>query len=343
MKRNKELVLKKSHKNPRYSYKKFATVVFICGVLLVFACIIGMAIGAVQKPLIDVVTGVLAGEDLYWKYRMPRVVVGMLAGIGMSISGCLLQTGLRNPLAAPDTLGITAGGGLLAVLALLGFGTLPAAFLTPIAFLGSLLGAILVFVAAGKSAIDPARLALTGVAVSVGLAAVTQLLLVRAAPEAGAAMTWLKGSLYARTMSDAMTVAPIIIASFIVVMVLARHLNALALDNSTMKSIGAHVRFLRLGAVGIAVLCGAASVAAAGVLGFVGLIVPHAAKLLVGQSLVRQVPVAALAGAAIVVGADAVGRWAFAPTEIPVGALIAIAGAPYFIYLVLNVTRVQGK
>lgn len=205
---------------------------------------------------------------------------------------------VTQPACGPDTLGITAGGELATVVALLGFGQLSPLALTPIAFVGSLLGAIVVLLAAGKSIFDPARLALTGVAVSVGLAAITQLLLVRVAPEAGAAMT---------------------------------------------TSIGVRSRALRLVALGVAIACGSAAVAAAGVLGFVGLIIPHAAKLLVGQALSRQIPVAAVAGAALVVATDAVGRWAFAPTEIPVGALIAIVGAPYFIYLVHRVTSVKRK
>ncbi|ADH92471.1 iron ABC transporter permease [Arcanobacterium haemolyticum] len=320
---------------------RFALVLTIVCVFLVVACIVGLSIGAVQKSFSEVVTGFFAGESLYWRYRMPRVVVGVLAGCGMAISGCLLQTALRNPLASPDTLGVTAGGGLFAVIALLGAGSLPATMLTSIAFVGSLVGAGLVFLAAGKGVNDPARMALTGVAVSVGLGTLTQLLLVRAAPEAGAAMTWLKGSLYARTMSDAATVAPMVAVGFVAAIALSRHLDALVLSDETMAGIGVRTKTLRLSALALAVLCGSAAVAAAGVLGFVGLIIPHAAKLLVGQALSRQLPVAAIGGAALVVAADAVGRWSFAPTEIPVGALIALAGAPYFIYLVMNVTSID--
>lgn len=322
---------------------RFALVLLVSSLFLVLACLVGMGIGAVQKSLPDVIAGLLSGENLYWRYRMPRIVVGVLAGVGMAVAGSLLQVALRNPLAAPDTLGITAGGGLAAVVALLGFGSLPALALTPIAFVGSLLGGLTVFAAAGRAVTDPARLALTGVAVSVGLAAVTQLLLVRVAPEAGAAMTWLKGSLYARTMSDALTVAPVIFVGTAVALVFARHFNTLVLDDSTIVSIGGCFNVLRILALMVAVACGSAAVAAAGVLGFVGLIIPHAAKLLVGQNLARQIPVGTVAGAALVVAADAVGRWAFAPTEIPVGALIAIVGAPYFIYLVHRVTSVKRK
>ena len=322
---------------------RFALVLLVSSLFLVLACLVGMGIGAVQKSLPDVIAGLLSGENLYWRYRMPRIVVGVLAGVGMAVAGSLLQVALRNPLAAPDTLGITAGGGLAAVVALLGFGSLPALALTPIAFVGSLLGGLTVFAAAGRAVADPARLALTGVAVSVGLAAVTQLLLVRVAPEAGAAMTWLKGSLYARTMSDALTVAPVIFVGTAVALVFARHFNTLVLDDSTIVSIGGRFNVLRILALMVAVACGSTAVAAAGVLGFVGLIIPHAAKLLVGQNLARQIPVGAVAGAALVVAADAVGRWAFAPTEIPVGALIAIVGAPYFIYLVHRVTSVKRK
>ena len=157
---------------------RFALVLLVSSLFLVLACLVGMGIGAVQKSLPDVIAGLLSGENLYWRYRMPRIVVGVLAGVGMAVAGSLLQVALRNPLAAPDTLGITAGGGLAAVVALLGFGSLPALALTPIAFVGSLLGGLTVFAAAGRAVADPARLALTGVAVSVGLAAVTQLLLV---------------------------------------------------------------------------------------------------------------------------------------------------------------------
>ncbi|WP_235001714.1 FecCD family ABC transporter permease [Arcanobacterium ihumii] len=186
-----------------------------------------MTIGAVQHSLSDVITGILAGDNIYWRYRMPRIVVNMLAGVGMAVSGALLQAALRNPLAAPDTLGITAGGG---------------------------------FLAAGRAFTDPTRLALTGVAVSVGLASLTQLLLVRAAPpEAGAAMTWLKGSLYARTMNDAVTVAPIVLIGFIVTLVFSLHLNALVLSDSTMRSIGVPVSVLRICAVILAALCGSAA------------------------------------------------------------------------------------
>lgn len=325
-----------------FQHRRFIAILVISTVLLVVACLVGLSIGAVRNSLQDAAVGVLSGDALYWRYRMPRIVVGMLAGIGMAVSGCLLQTGLRNPLAAPDTLGITAGGGLAAVLALLGFGPLPATALTPIALAGSFVGALVVFAVAGRSVFDPARLALTGVAVSVGLGAVTQLLLVRAAPEAGAAMTWLKGSLYARTLDDAGIVAPVVIVGFVLAILGSRHFNALVLDEASMGSIGVRARPLRLAALLLAVVCGAAAVAAAGVLGFVGLIIPHAAKLLVGQSLSRQLPVAAIGGAALVVATDSVGRWAFAPTEIPVGALIAIVGAPYFMYLVLRLTSVHG-
>lgn len=323
--------------------RRYVIVLIACVAAALLSCLLGLGIGAVPKSLSEVAVGLVSGESLYWRYRMPRIVVGVLAGVGMAVSGCLLQVSLRNPLAAPDTLGVTAGGGLAAVLALLGFGSLPPLALTPIAFAGSLLGAAAVFTTAGRSLVDPARLALTGVAVSVGLTAVTQLLLVRVAPEAGAAMTWLKGSLYARTLNDAVTVAPVIAVAVIAAVLLARRLNALVLDDSTMLSIGVRSTSLRVFALAIAVACGSAAVAAAGVLGFVGLIVPHAAKLLVGQDLGRQIPVAAVAGAALVVAADAVGRWAFAPTEIPVGALIAIAGAPYFIYLVHRVTGVKRR
>ena len=115
----------------------------------------------------------------------------------------------------------------------------------------------------------------------------------------------------------------------------------LALDDSTMAGIGVSTKIWRLIAVALAVILGAAGVAAGGVLGFAGLIVPHAARLIVGANLRRQMPVAALGGAVLVTVCDTFGRWAFAPTEIPVGALIALIGAPYFIFLLTRLTRVR--
>ncbi|MFD5867948.1 FecCD family ABC transporter permease [Corynebacterium sp. NPDC060344] len=302
--------------------------------------VLALGIGAVPVAPADVVARLLGGDDLIWKYRLPRILVGAIAGIGMAVSGALLQVGLRNPLAAPDTVGITAGGGLAAVAALLGAGALPAQSLTPIAFVGALIGAGVVLGLAGRDIGDPVRLALTGVAVSVGFAAATQLLLVRAAPEAGAAMTWLKGSLYARTLADAVVVAPVVACGVIAALLVSRHLDALRLGDAVMAGIGVAPGRWRVVAVLLAVACGAGAVAAAGVLGFAGLIVPHAARLLVGGPLSRQIPVAAILGATLVVGCDAVGRWLFAPTEIPVGALIAVVGAPYFVYLLLRLTKV---
>lgn len=307
--------------------------------LLAFAIVLGLSVGAVMKPPAETIHDLFTGGKLIWRYRMPRVLVGILAGAAMAVSGALLQLALRNPLAAPDTVGVTAGGGLAAVAALLSVGSLPAQALTPVAFVGALVGAGLVLVLAGKGATDPVRLTLTGVAVSVGLGALTQLLLVKAAPEAGAAMTWLKGSLYARTLTDAQVVGPVVLVAIVVAVVLSRHLDMLNLDSSAMAGVGVSERTWRTVAVLFAILLGAAAVAAAGVLGFAGLIVPHAARLLVGGAARRVLPVSALAGAGLVVFCDALGRWAFAPTEIPVGALISVVGAPYFIYLLLRMSR----
>lgn len=318
---------------------RFWTVIAILSAILFAAIVVALGVGAVMKPPAEVLNELFSGGKLVWRYRMPRVLVGILAGAAMAVSGALLQLALRNPLAAPDTVGVTAGGGLAAVAALLSVGSLPAQALTPVAFVGALIGAGLVLLLAGRGASDPIRLTLTGVAVSVGLGALTQLLLVKAAPEAGAAMTWLKGSLYARTISDAQIIAPVVIAVIVVTVILARHLDMLNLDSSAMAGVGVNEKLWRAIAIVCAIALGAAAVAAAGVLGFAGLIVPHAARLLVGSAGRRVIPVSALAGAALVTVCDALGRWAFAPTEIPVGALIAVVGAPYFVYLLLRLSR----
>ena len=117
--------------------------------LLAFAIVLGLSVGAVMKPPAETIHDLFTGGKLIWRYRMPRVLVGILAGAAMAVSGALLQLALRNPLAAPDTVGVTAGGGLAAVAALLSVGSLPAQALTPVAFIGALVGAGLVLVLAG--------------------------------------------------------------------------------------------------------------------------------------------------------------------------------------------------
>lgn len=323
------------------SARSLGLILSILSFAFVLTVVLALGLGAVHTPPHEVLQGLVQGDSLIWRYRFPRLLVGALAGMGMAVSGCLLQLGLRNPMAAPDTVGVTAGGGLAAVLVLLTSVNPPPWILTPAALFGSLVGAVIVIILSGKNVTSPVRLTLTGVAVSVGLAALTKLLLVRAAPEAGAAMAWLKGSLYARTLADALVTAPLILGAAIMVLLLARHLDILSLDDSTMAGIGGRAGFWRLVAIGLAIIASAGAVAGAGVLGFAGLIVPHAARMLVGRKLRRQIPVALLAGATLVVGCDAFGRWAFAPTEIPVGALISIVGAPYFIYLLLRLTKVR--
>lgn len=315
------------------------TVVATVAVLLAVAVVFALAVGAVMQPPTEIVEQLFSGGQLVWRYRMPRVLVGILAGAAMAVSGALLQVALRNPLAAPDTVGVTAGGGLAAVAALLSVGALPAQALTPVAFVGALLGAGIVLLLAGRGSADPIKVTLTGVAVSVGLGALTQLLLVKAAPEAGAAMTWLKGSLYARTLTDTHIVGPVVLVVIVITLFITRHIDMLNLDSSAMGGVGVNEKLWRTVAVLCAIALGAAAVAAAGVLGFAGLIVPHAARLLVGSAGRWVVSVSAIGGAFLVTICDALGRWIFAPTEIPVGALIAIIGAPYFVFLLMRMVR----
>ena len=156
-------------------------------------------------------------------------------------------------------------------------------------------------------------------------------------------MTWLKGSLYARSITDAHIIAPVVIAVIVLTVIVAKHLDMLNLDSSAMAGVGVNEKLWRAVAILCAIALGAAAVAAAGVLGFAGLIVPHAARLLVGSAVRRVILVSALGGATLVTVCDALGRWAFAPTEIPVGALIAVVGAPYFVYLLLRMSRGKHK
>ncbi|GAB2547783.1 FecCD family ABC transporter permease [Nocardia heshunensis] len=283
--------------------------------------------GAPADPLTD---------QIVWSFRAPRVLLAAVAGAGLSLAGLCLQNLVRNPLADPYLFGVTSGASLGAVLAMTtatlaatGFGV------TGSAFAGALLSLALVFALAQRGGrLLGADLLLAAIAVSYLGTAATSYLQLRAKPaELRGVMFWLLGSLTGASWSSLLAPAAAVAAALLVLPALARGMNALALGDDTAAGLGINPNHLRIWLLVISALLTATVVAAAGGIGFVGLIVPNAARLLVGPNHRRALPVSLLLGAIFLVLVDLAARTVDRPNEIPIGILTAALGAPAFLVL----------
>jgi iron complex transport system permease protein len=313
--------------------------VLLGAVLLLLALMVaGVALGSVRVSLGDIWAALLgqhtgAGRYIVWNLRLPRVLLAVAVGMNLAIAGAVLQSVTRNPLADPHLLGLSAGGALAAVAALKLWPALALGNLAPIAFVGSLTGAALVYGLAWRGGVSPTRFVLAGVAVAALLSAITTGLLMTSGLTVQAIMSWLSGGLYARSWSHLRVIAPYWAIGSVAALLLARRLDVLALGDEPAAVLGLRVQRLRALLTALAALLTGSAVAVAGLIGFVGLVVPHIARMLVGSGHRYLLPVAALLGGALLVASDLIARTAASPRELPVGIVTAVAGAPFFLYL----------
>lgn len=320
------------------------TVVLVCAALLVLSFVISMNTGysklAPEDTLRTLFGGGTAKENLIlFRFRLPRIVVSMLVGAGLSLSGCIIQGVARNPLADPGLLGINAGAGLTVILYVLFFGTASFASVLSLPFLalaGAGVTAVLIYTLAFKKGegIAPLRLILTGIAVQAGISALTTVLVVRLdETQYSTVATWQAGSIWGSTWNYVLALLPWLALLLPYVLFKARTLDVLNLGDDAACSLGAPVERERRRLLAAAVALAASCVAVSGSISFVGLIAPHLARRLVGPRHAILLPVCALTGAVLVSAADTIARVIVQPAEIPVGIMVAILGAPYFLYL----------
>jgi len=279
-------------------------------------------------------------SQVVWSVRAPRIAGALLVGAALSCAGAAFQQMFRNPLVAPDTLGVSAGAALGAVGAI--FMGLSVVAIQALAFLGGLAAVALVWLIASRlRALDPlVTLILTGIVVAGLIGAAISLLKYLADPynQLPAITFWLLGSLASFGRQDLLAAfAPIAIAVAALWLVRWR-VNLLTLDDDEARALGIHVTALRGYVVCAATLATATAVAFSGIIGWVGLVVPHCARLLVGPEFTRLLPVSALLGAAFVLAVDTLGR-TIAVIEIPPGVLTALVGSPVFVYLLARARR----
>ncbi|MGO2035410.1 MAG: iron ABC transporter permease [Brevibacterium sp.] len=271
--------------------------------------------------------------DRAFNERLPRTIAACLAGAALGLAGCLVQSTVRNPLAEPGVLGITAGAGLGAVIVVTGFGGARPLLITA-ALIASILTFGLVAALSWKDGFLPERFVLIGIGIGYTITAMTTFLLLRVDPwETPRLFTWLSGTTYGRTLPDVVPVTIALVIAVPAMLLCARRLDILALDEDTPRLLGIRTAPTRLGVLLVAAVLAAVSVVAIGVVGFAGLIAPHLARFLVGSHHRRVIPVSLLIGAALVCLADTIGRTVVAPAQVPAGLMIALIGAPYFVWL----------
>ncbi|MGW0982533.1 FecCD family ABC transporter permease [Streptomyces xiamenensis] len=308
--------------------------------LLVLAMAASVALGARDVGWSDIVAGLGGAESTLGeaavKKRVPRTLLAMTVGAALALAGAVMQGVTRNPLADPGILGVNMGASLAIVTGVAFFGlTSPTSYIW-IAIAGAAATALFVYAigSMGRGGPTPLKLALSGAAVSAALASLVTAVMLPRNDIAGTFRMWQIGGVGGASFDKLGQVAPFLAVGFALCLLSARRLNSLALGDELAAGLGENVAATRaLSALGAILLCGAAT-AVAGPIGFVGLVVPHLCRLLVGVDHRWLLPLAALLGAALLTAADVVGRIVNRPSEIDVGIVTALIGAPFFIYIV---------
>jgi iron complex transport system permease protein len=288
----------------------------------------------VLKTILHLETGDTTYDFVVNTLRLPRALTAFTVGAMLALAGGVMQTLTRNPLASPDLTGVTAGASLGAIILLVLFPSASAGLLPLAALVGGLGVAAMIYALAWRGGDSPIRLILVGIGLTAALSSVEGIVLLRVdVQRLQNVLHWLTGSLYARSWENLWALAPWCLIFVPLVLASARHLNALHLGEEVATGLGARVTWQRAGLLLASAALTGAAISQVGTLGFVGLIAPHLARRLVGPMHEGSQLVAALAGGLLVLTSDFVGRAIFAPTEIPAGIVIALVGAPFFIYL----------
>ena len=309
--------------------------------LLGVAVLLSLAVGSRPVPPADVWESLrgLGGEVESYvvrELRLPRTAVGVLVGAALGAAGLLMQGVTRNPIAEPGILGVSQGAALGVAVAMAFLGIRDAQGYLWFAFLGAVVAAVAVygFAGIGVGGASPVRLALAGAAMNALLAGLVTLIVTVRGQTFEGFRFWEVGQLGGRPLEVSAALLPAFVVGFLLAAMVTRGMDSLALGDDLARGLGHHVGLVRLGAALAATLLTAVAVACAGPIAFVGLAVPHVARLLVGTAHLWLLPASAVLGAALVLAADVIGRVLFPPSEVPVAVMAAVVGVPFFVVLV---------
>ncbi|NSW91379.1 MAG: iron ABC transporter permease [Firmicutes bacterium] len=323
------------------------TVLIVLFALCILSLVLSVSFGALRISAGEVVKAIFHPEEsinrqIIRNIRLPRTLVAGLVGICLSLSGAILQGIMGNPLASPSIIGVSSGAGLAAVIILV---LLPNYYhlVPPFAFFGALATTLLIYLLAWKNGINPLRLILSGIAVSAFLNAGINALMIFFPDRVHGVVSFMVGGLAAKTWKHFNILWPYTVAGLSIALILSQKLNILMLGDEVATSLGLKVERTRMCFIALASLLAASAVSIVGLLGFVGLIVPHMTRLIIGSDHRYLFPATALSGAMLLMACDTIARVAMDPLEIPVGIIMAALGAPFFLYLLRGGVRRNAK
>lgn len=317
--------------------KKQNSIIIVFIIIFIMSFFVSMGNGAVKLSPHQILKTLLYERDtsnfqIIWNVRLPRTIVAILVGISLSLSGAILQGVMRNPLASPSTIGVSAGAGLMALIILILF---PAYYyLVPFgAFIGALGATLLIYLLAWNDGVMPTRLILAGVAVSSLFGAGNNALMTFYPDRVSGVLGFMVGGLSAINWQDVRMILPYTMIGMILLLFLPNKLNILMLGDEIATGLGINVEKTRLIFIILSSVLAGAAVSVVGLLGFVGLIIPHITRMIVGSDYKYLFPGTIFLGGSILMICDTLSRILFAPMEIPVGIIMSAIGAPFFLYL----------
>lgn len=331
----------------KISLLRFSTVMLVLLILLAILCLLSIAVGSAGYSIPEILDAVFREEKspiktIVVNLRLPRIILAILVGASLAAAGALLQSVMRNPLADPGTIGVSAGAGTAATTILLLFPNLTAS--VPLfAFGGAALACVLIYTMAWKEGVDPTRIILSGVAINSVLGAYNSLLQLMNSDSLEGVLAFMNGSLSGRSWYQVRLLAVYAAVGLALAFLCIKSANALQLGDEMAKSLGVKVNGSRVLLSGVAAFLAASTVSVAGMIGFVGLVVPHIARILVGSDYKAMLPTSVVLGAVVLLAADTVGRTIVPGMEIPVGIVMAVCGGPFFLYLLRKRGKVSGN
>ncbi|MDO5754983.1 MAG: iron ABC transporter permease [Tissierellia bacterium] len=319
---------------------KRLSIVFIGStIVFILAIVLAIALGSVRVEISKVVQSLFDPSvltdtqyEIVKNIRLPRIVLAIFVGASLATSGALLQAVMQNPLADPGIIGVSAGASLAIMLILLVF-PIYAPILPFIAFIGGILATIFIYLLSWKDGINALSLLLAGIAVNAMLGGATSLISVLNSEKVQSVILWINGTLAGRTWSDIKIVVPYTTIGLILSLFCIRSANVLLLGDDKASNLGVDIHRTRIALSMTAAFLAGISTAAVGVIGFIGLVVPHISRMLVGSDYKVLLPFCIINGASFLLFTDTIARIIAAPIELPVGTIMAIIGGPFFLYL----------
>ncbi|GAE32244.1 FecCD family ABC transporter permease [Halalkalibacter hemicellulosilyticus] len=323
--------------NIKERQKRRTIAIFLAPLLLLLSLFFGLTYGSVSISIQDILMVFFSSErsinhTIIFDLRLPRVLIAFLVGACLAVSGALLQGVMKNPLADPGIIGVTAGGGLMASLTML---ILPQfSYLLPIsAFIGAFVTAMMIYFLAWDKGASPLKIVLAGVAINALLGAIQNGVMIIYSDRVQSVLPWLAGGLNGRSWYHLDFMFPYAVIGLLLSLLAIKPANLLLLGDDSAKLLGQRVEWQRFLLISLAAFLAGAAVSVAGLVGFVGLIIPHIIRILIGEDYRFLLPLSAIYGAILVVIADTIARTWFDPIELPVGILLAALGAPFFLIL----------